>query len=133
MDLHGRRVYLGGPLDDPAVGPAEFEAATRQLESWGARVLSPYTFGLGDDDEPRRESAPPIGDAIDADAAALRNADLVVVLPGGDHVAETMAGLFGLPLVSLVPAQRATATIPVPRQGRESLPSEASSPASALR
>lgn len=104
MNLQGQRVYLGGPLDVPGGELAVYTEATRRLQAWGAKVLSPHDFGLAADDPVHPETATALRAAIEADAAALHNADLVVVLPGGDPVAEAMAAAFGLPVVSLVVA-----------------------------
>lgn len=105
MKLQGQRVYLGGPIDMPGGELAVYEEATRQLQAWGARVLSAHDFGLAEDDPVHPETAEALRAALEADAAALHNADLVVVLPGGDPVAESMAAAFGLPVASLVPAR----------------------------
>lgn len=105
MNLQGQRVYLSGPLEDTEV-LAEYEAAAQQLEAWGADVRSPHHWGLGDARPVHPGDAKALGAALDADSEALRNADLIVVLRGGDAVAETMAVTFGLPVVSLIPGQR---------------------------
>jgi hypothetical protein len=127
MKLQGQRVYLGGPIDAPGGELAVYEGATRQLQAWGAKVLSAHDFGLAEDDPVHPESADALRAAIEADAAALHNADLIVVLPGGDPVAEAMAAAFGLPVASLVPARphpvgavhipgQRTAPLPVPSE-----------------
>jgi hypothetical protein len=132
LNLQGMRVYLGGPLDVPGGELDVYAEATHQLTAWGAKVLSPHDFGLAEDDPVHPETAAALRAAIEADAAALHNADLVVVLPGGDPVAEAMAATFGLPVVSLVPARPlpvAGARIPGQRTAPDSLPSEVASAA----
>jgi hypothetical protein len=132
MELQGQRVYLGGPLDVPGGELAVYTEATRQLQAWGAKVLSAHDFGLAEDDPVRPETAEALRAALEADAAALHNADLVVVLPGGDPVAEAMAATFGLPIVSLVPARphpEGAVHIPVQRTAPAALPSEVASAA----
>lgn len=127
MNLQGQRVYLSGPLDEPGGEVAVYAEATRQLAAWGAKVLSPHDFGLAEDDPIRPGSGDALRAALEADADALHNADLVVVLPGGDPVAEAMAATFGLPVASLVPARPQPAPgvrLPRPRPAPDTRPLE---------
>ena len=135
MDLQGQRVYLGGPLDGAGPGPELYEEATRRLESWGAQVASPRTFRLAEDIPGHPEDPRALAEALDADSRALLHADLVLLLPGGDAVAETMAATFGLPVASLLPAvpEAREPRVPVQRTAPASLPSELSSPQKASR
>jgi hypothetical protein len=77
LNLQGMRVYLGGPLDVPGGELDVYAEATHQLTAWGAKVLSPHDFGLAEDDPVHPETAAALRAAIEADAAALHNADLV--------------------------------------------------------
>lgn len=95
------RVYLAGPTSGPLWNRAGFAAAAAVLTAQGHDVYSVHSGDIAAGFDPANPTRGlDLETALDADAAAVIAADVVVTLAGGDPSVEMLAAGFGVPVVA---------------------------------
>lgn len=93
-------VYLTGSMVGPRHNFDAFDTAAEWLRGEGFAVTSPHEMDLGDG------GAADLRAALEADIAAIKGAELLVLLPGVDRSPGAMvellvAGAHGVPVIEL--------------------------------